>query len=235
MIYVLGLDVGFATFGWALVELLAEGERVEAMGVIVTKKSNAKQNVLASSDDHRRAQEIAHVLYGLTGRGVRALCAESPSHGKWKGAATAIKIGRAWGVVDALTYDGHLPLVQASPQQIKKAVCGNVKASKAEVQDALCARLMCEVVSDGKQNHAQRRVGSDAIDRFVVETPRTLHEHAFDALGAVVACLDSEVIRAIRPRADRRLETQMQQRMDSILLGETPPKTPGMLTRGGVS
>ena len=32
--------------------------------------------------------------------------------------------------------------------------------------------------------------------------PDGLREHAFDALAAIVACLESDVVRALRPRAD---------------------------------
>ena len=75
----------------------------------------------------------------------------------------------AWGVVGTLAFRHGLPVLQVSPQDLKRCLTGSKTASKAEVQDALTARY----------------------GPLTLPSQRTLHEHVCDALGAVVACLDA--------------------------------------------
>jgi Holliday junction resolvasome RuvABC endonuclease subunit len=189
MAIVLGVDPGFAALGWALVRLEASGEEILQLGVIRTAKSTRKLHVLASSDDHRRGGELTQALAPLV-RGVTAICAEAVSHPPHSSAA--YKVGRSWGVLDCLASLGCVPVVQVSPQQVKKrlgaaglvtggrrADYAGQNASKAAVHAAL-ARRFAEL--------PQRLAG----------LPKGLQEHALDALAVVVAALDSEVIRMAR-------------------------------------
>lgn len=173
---VCGVDPGFASIGYSIVELLPQGERVVALGVIRTQKSTKKQHVLACEDNFSRAREIAVALRRLVAvHGIRAICAEAMSFPRQ--ASVAAKIAMVWGILADLTADQNLPLVQPTPQQIKKALCGKASASKTEVEAAVRARYR----------------GLD-----LTGIPSGQHEHVFDSLAAVVASLDSEVLRALR-------------------------------------
>ena len=174
-LYVLGLDPGFASLGYALVALHPVRETILSMGVIRTSKSTAKQGVLAADDNLRRARELWSLInQQLTA--VEVICAESMSFPR--NSQAAAKVAMSWGVIAALAEQRGLPIVQASPQAIKKSLCGVKSASKEEVQAALTARY-----------------GALPLDPKV---PKGEHEHAFDALAAVVCCLDSEVLRMAR-------------------------------------
>ncbi len=174
----LGIDPGFASIGWAVVELGADGEHLKTLGVIRTKKSNRKQNTLAAADNFRRAREIGRALGGLLlEHRIEVVCAEAMSFPR--SSSVAAKMAMCWGVLAQLCEVLRIPMVQASPQQIKKAVTGRSSASKDDVGDALSLRF------------------SDAVG-LVGNLPGGLHEHAFDAVGAVVACLDSDVVHASR-------------------------------------
>jgi Holliday junction resolvasome RuvABC endonuclease subunit len=179
---VLGIDPGFAATGYALVELHPTGGMdVVGLGVIRTKKSSAKRGVYAADDNLRRARELAVSLSALIHtHNVVAICAESMSFPR--NASSAGKLSMAWGILAALTA-ADLPLVQASPQRIKEAVCGRKDASKGELEFELL-----------------RRYGND-IEALLSAVPASLHEHAYDALGAIAACLDSETIRLARMMA----------------------------------
>jgi crossover junction endodeoxyribonuclease RuvC len=186
---VVGLDPGFASLGYAVVELLplpAAGERVVDMGVIRTQKSDAKRNTLAADDNIRRAREIFRELRDLIKRHATqgdhlvAVCAEAMSFPR--NASAASKVALAWGVVAAILERAGLPLAQASPQQVKKAVCGRKDASKEDIQAALISKYQF----DPKAMSGMEHVGA------------TLREHPFDALASVVCCLDSEVLRMAR-------------------------------------
>lgn len=169
----LGVDPGFASFGYCLFDL--ETERVLLLGVIRTQK--AKGKVLASVDNLRRAREIhASVKSVLRGWDVAAICAESMSYPR--NSSSAAKVALAWGVLACVSNDLDLPIVQASPQAIKKRLCGRQDASKEDIEQVLRHNYPSAVMPK--------------------EVPATFHEHAWDALSAVVACLDSEVIRMAR-------------------------------------
>ncbi len=85
----------------------------------------------------------------------------------------------AFGVIAAVAQRHGLPVVQASPQQVKKALCGRRDASKMDVKGAL-----------------ERRYSG-----LPWPPQQTLVEHAADALAAAVACLEHQVVRMARRMA----------------------------------
>lgn len=163
----LGIDPGFATCGIALVALDKDGERVLRLEVVRTKKSPKKRDVRASEDNVRRIIEIANRVMDVSGEGVIGICSESQS---WpRNSGTSAKLGMVWGVIGTLSVMRGAPVLQATPMEIKKRLCGRGTASKKEVQAALVQRY-------------------GALD---LPDPAGVHEHACDALAAVVACLDA--------------------------------------------
>lgn len=177
MILVLGLDPGFASCGYAAMELDDDGViDVAEMGVIRTQPSPKKRKVLAVDDNVRRLQEIVKELDGLVG-GANVVCAEAMSFPR--NASSSAKIGMVVGAVVTLCEAHGRVLLQATPQQIKKAVCGNKSASKEEVESAMLDK-------------------HPAIDLLLKDVPRSQVQHAYDALAAAEACLDSETVRLLR-------------------------------------
>ena len=175
---VLGVDPGFAATGVAVVELLPVGERVLHLGVIRTAKDNKKRNTLAADDNMRRTREIWRELDALIAHhGCVALAIEAES--PMRNASAAAKVSKAHAVVGCLAEQRGLPVVSCSPQRMKKLLCGVQTASKDDIESALLARY---------GNHIEN----------LFEGPEGLREHAFDSLGAVVASLDSEVVRMAR-------------------------------------
>lgn len=178
---ILGVDPGFASFGWARIELEGGPEPVRIeLGVIETTKSARKLHVLATDDNARRARELARGLIGeLTGADV--ICAEGISF--TRDASVMCKVGMAWGVLVATATSLGVPLVQASPQRVKAVACGTIKASKEDVQRAM------------EQTYRLRWKGK-----------RTAAEHVYDALAAYHACRNSDVVLAAL-RANRAVAT----------------------------
>jgi crossover junction endodeoxyribonuclease RuvC len=181
---ILGIDPGFANCGYAVVLLTPDGAlKPMNMGVFNTDKSTAKRNVLASDDNVRRAREISRFLRDLLRNGphglVRAVCAETMSFPR--NASTSAKMALCWGVTASLAEEFDLPVLQASPQQLKLAVAGDKSASKEDVKKAL-----------------EKQFGRQVLTKLCEETTASKQEHLFDALGAVVACRDSEVLRLVR-------------------------------------
>lgn len=170
----LGLDVGFASLGWAIADVTDE-LRPLALGVIKTKKDPRK--VLLAVDNHKRAQVIVRGLVEVLELypDVGIVCAETIAF--VRSASVMSQMGRAWGIVDTLCEQRRLPLLQASPQEIKAACCPGVKnASKVEVQVALGDRWHHVHVQLAAMNKGDR-------------------EHPADALGALLACQHCDEVR----------------------------------------
>lgn len=171
---VLGLDPGFAAFGVAAVEVERNDSLNPMRGwVLRTERSARKLAVRASEDNVRRAQAIAEALSAIVDEWrPQVLCAETMS---WpRNAGAVAKVALAWGAVCALAWSRGLPLVQASPQEVKIAVSGRKNASKDEVI----------------------RYVESRFSGFDLPKQLTLQEHVADAIAVVVACRGSPVMLA---------------------------------------
>lgn len=176
-VFVLGLDPGFANIGYSVVELASWGLKVHDAGVFQTEKSDKKRKVLASDDNFRRGREISKFLNDLVGKWqVSAVCTEGMSFPR--NASAAVKMAIAWGVIVAMAEQRQLAVVQASPQEIKLAMCGAKNASKEDVEAAVEKKA--------------------SVARLLEGTARSYHEHAYDSVAAVLTCLDSDVMRVLR-------------------------------------
>jgi Holliday junction resolvasome RuvABC endonuclease subunit len=185
---ILGLDPGFANLGWCVAiyrphetDPLLAGLSVMSMGCIETKKDSRK--VLASVDNVRRAQAITRQLRGIIWelafhdepvRLVDAIAIEAMSFPR--NASSASKVSMTWGIISALSHLWQMPVIQVSPQDIKEAVTGSRKASKALIETTLSERY-------------------PEVSKALEGTPFGRREHPYDALGAIVASLGSEVMK----------------------------------------
>jgi Holliday junction resolvasome RuvABC endonuclease subunit len=189
----LGIDGGFAITGWCIASIgeqypdklkgqIMPGFYIRQMGIIETQKSARK--VPAAVDNVSRARKIADGIQGLVFKGgaegpvslaVDCICAEAMSH--VPAAQAAAKLAMAWGVYATVAHLASLPIAQASPQDIKMAVAGTRKASKALMERRLLEDYPeCSALLEG--------------------IPASKREHPLDALGAIVACLDTDIVRA---------------------------------------
>lgn len=171
----LGVDPGMANMGLCLVALHRTHEEPIEFRILRTEKSAKKSAIYASADNDRRCRELVAGLEDIFDDAILAICAESQS---WpRNAANSAKVGMAWGVLSAVAEISRIPILQASPQAIKKRLTGKKTATKEMVQIAL-------------------------VERYPDMPPwpkqKTLIEHAADALGAVVACLDSDLVTMAR-------------------------------------
>lgn len=181
---VLGVDPGFASTGAAVVRLTPDGKAQPLiLRVLRTEKASKKANVFASEDNVFRSRTIYRQLKALAldpAYGpVKAICAETMSFPR--NAGTAAKMAMCWGVISGLAEEFDIPIIQATPQGLKKVVAGAKTASKEDIQRAL-----------------EKLFGREKLEALCVDIPASFQEHPFDALGAVVACSDSEVLRLAR-------------------------------------
>jgi Holliday junction resolvasome RuvABC endonuclease subunit len=189
------MDPGFASFGWVIYG--ANHQEVLSVGVIRTKKAPRKEKFSASQDNLYRATQIYRELRDVVADWQpEAFAAESMSFPR--SSSVAQKMGISWGIIASLftmgvETSGVLPFLQASPQHIKKSLCGSINASKEEVQAKLTAA------------HPPMR-------KWAAENGKGLHEHAFDALAAAVV-LSREMTN------ERPADSLRQGRRRSVLRG----------------
>jgi crossover junction endodeoxyribonuclease RuvC len=180
---VLGIDPGFASLGMAAVDVTADSERIVELAVVRTEKSHRKLEVRASDDNVRRAVQLTKGLCRFVDKhNPVAIAVEAQS---WpRNAGSSAKVGIAWGVVAATASWYGLAVVQTSPQALKKAVCGPKTATKEDVIAAI----------------------EERFPDIEWPKPKGVVEHAADAIGAVLACLDSSVLQMARKLGGRRKE-----------------------------
>ncbi len=176
---ILGLDPGFQNIGYTILKCTPEKEEILYMGIFRTEKADKKRKVLAVDDNFRRTKEIAEFLCStLAEWNIKAICAEAISHPRNAGAAA--KVAMTWGVIAAISHLNKIPVIQATPQEIKLAMCGIKSASKEEVEASVKTKVY--------------------VGNFLTKVAKSHQNHAFDAAAAVLTCLKSDVILALRGR-----------------------------------
>lgn len=176
---ILTFDPSFRHFGWAAMDIHTKSEEVIATGVIVTKKADKKLKRYAGDDDHRCCRIITEQLIHVIAEWEPLLiCAESLSPPRSQRAA--MLMGMGWAILSAVSFINEVPVLQMQVQDIKEANAGSRKASKEEIRKAVCERY------------------PEAANRVSHINPDGLHEHAYDAIAAAVACLDSTEIATLR-------------------------------------
>ena len=179
---VMALDLGLATLGWSAAELQKDGTPLDNLGFIGTEKSDKKRDVLSSHDDLRRARELFTALdEKVRVYSPRVLIVERKSLPR--NSSTAGKISMAWGVFAAIAQARDLPVVQASPQEVRRFFELPKKASKDDVTAAVIQTV----------HGAGAMLGRAAFNKAD-------RQHPIDATAALYACLESEIVRAVRPR-----------------------------------
>lgn len=173
---VLGVDIGFASMGIAVGTMSREGKvEINLLGVLRTEKENKKVQLRSSEDNIKRAQ----VLYSglsqvISQNNIGIITTESMS---WpRNAGVVAKMGIAWGVLAAVASQCSLPMVQSSPVEIKKRVCGDGKASKEMI------------ISEIKLHHPN----------LEWHKQETMWEHCADAAASIIAARDTELMKWVR-------------------------------------
>ncbi len=171
---ILGIDPGFSSLGWCIASVEGGVINPVQVGVILTEKSISKIGVRSSEDNIRRANLIWNSLASLNAMHKPKLIATETM--SWpRNAGVVAKMGIAWGVIASLSACYGIPVVQASPVDIKKAVVGTGTASKEAMIEAI-----------------KNRYPSISWPANI-----SIHEHAADAVGSIIACKDSELMRML--------------------------------------
>lgn len=191
---VLGLDPGTATFGWGVVE--SNGERLvhRAHGVILTEPSLALGDRLAVIRD-------ALVAIIREQRPDRIAIERIFSQGNVQ---SAVGIGAARGVTLLVAADLALPLIEATPSEMKRAVAGDGRASKAAV--TLAVTRLLGLSAAPTPNDAADALGLAIWGGGAARLERAAGSSRADRSSAQGIAAESGFDRAVRAalRAERR-------------------------------
>ncbi len=180
--YVLGIDPAL-NFGWCIAEITHDSFRPVSLGSVLTESKKKKLRILQADDDDRRIREIwKPVVFHAAHYNVVAICAELPHGAKSARAATALGIAK--GITTCISLHLDLALSITNPKALKKAVTGRANASKDDVRSSL--ETMFPAVCQLWPTDSKGRILEGQT------------EHAADALGAIVACADSQAITTAR-------------------------------------
>lgn len=186
----IGIDPGFANCGFVIVEIgeTSALDRVVAGTVIRTKKADKKRRVRAADDNVERGREISRymlqIMQNLGPKRFAGICAESMSFPRHSG--NAAKMAMTWGIIVMLSVMYGLPIMQASPKELKKSVSDDAGASK---------EVIIKDLSD--------LFGVKKLSPFIEDLPEGVWEHFFDALGSIVACYETDTFRLARKMITR--------------------------------
>ncbi len=191
---VLGLDPGTATFGWGVVE--SGGERLvhRAHGVILTEPSLALGDRLAVIRD-------ALVAIIREQRPDRIAIERIFSQGNVQ---SAVGIGAARGVTLLVAADLAVPLIEATPSEMKRAVAGDGRASKAAV--TLAVTRLLGLSAAPTPNDAADALGLAIWGGGAARLERAAGSSRADRSSAQGIAAESGFDRAVRAalRAERR-------------------------------
>lgn len=132
---VLGIDPGSLVTGWGLLIGSPSQSRLDCCGSV---------RLRANDDLAARLGCLQSAIEQLVARvGPDCAAVESPFHGK--SARSALQLAHARGVVLAALARAGVPVAEYSPAAVKKSVCGNGRAEKAQVRH-MVTRLLGQAV-----------------------------------------------------------------------------------------
>jgi crossover junction endodeoxyribonuclease RuvC len=145
---ILGIDPGLASTGWGVIE--AEGNRLRHLehGTIETGKEMAHAKRLRAIYDAVRA---AISLHKPNEAAIETLYFA-------RNVSSALTVSEARGVVLLALEQAGLPVYEARPDDIKKAVVGHGRAEKAQVQEMVKLLLALDAIP--KPDHAADALGA---------------------------------------------------------------------------
>ena len=177
---ILGIDPGFASVGIVIVGMPSVGAPSLLYGdVWHTSKSSKKQNVLAANDNVRRTRLLARQFLSIIDQyQVKLIAAEYMSFPR--NASNAAKMALCWGAISTVCEVlDPMPLLQASPQNVKKSLCDSADASKEDVWKAACVHY-------------------PNLEAMLDAQAKGDREHLGDAAAVTVTVRDSDEMRLLR-------------------------------------
>lgn len=155
---------------------LATGKIVDA-GVIITKKALKSEKLSAAEDDGRSGLKINREIRRVIKKHKPRVFAQEGQGGS-KSVNGAKGLARAQqACLDAIDAVTDSVSIFVTPQAVKKAACGNMAATKQEMEDAM-----------------RKLWGSACFDRLLIGYAKSTWENVFDAAAVAHAVWDHQAV-----------------------------------------
>jgi crossover junction endodeoxyribonuclease RuvC len=133
-IRILGLDPGLQITGYAVVESVSSGPKICEAGVI-------KGSDKSKADTPRRLANLYSSLAEILDQFQPNAMAVEQLYSHYAHPRTAVLMGHARGVLLLAAAQREIPVTSYNPTQIKKTITGHGRASKEQMQHAICREL----------------------------------------------------------------------------------------------
>jgi crossover junction endodeoxyribonuclease RuvC len=128
---VLGIDPGLAASGYGIIDVNGKREALVEAGVI---RSGGR-------DLSKRLCRIHHSIVEVVEEWGPDVVAIEEVYSKYHHPRTAILMAHARGVICMAAGSAELKLVHYEASQVRRALCGNGRASERQVREMVCHRL----------------------------------------------------------------------------------------------
>lgn len=123
MAIILGIDPGTTDVGFAVIEVEKNQRNILTYGVIHTTPKISQSEKLVEI-----MQDIKNILanYNITHAAIEKLFFST-------NLKTGMDVAQSRGVIMAIIAEQGIPIMEYTPLQVKKALCGNWKAEKKQI------------------------------------------------------------------------------------------------------
>lgn len=173
---ILALDPSFTAWGWAVIEVNGDNDRLVDCGTIRTKPEEKKRGLRVADDDLRRVQELFTELERIWKKYDPVGIVTEVSGGA-QSARASRTIGMTEGILGSFITAKMAPAEFYTAMEGKKAATKNRKASKEDVLMAMRAHFG---------------------DKLIPRKPRACREAVGDALAVFMASKQGNVYRGLR-------------------------------------
>ncbi len=178
---ILAFDPSFTAWGWAVVEVNGDNDRLVDCGTIRTKKGEKKLGLRVADDDLRRVQELFTELERIWKMYDPAGIVTEVSGGA-QSARASRTIGMTEGILGSFIVAKMAPAEFYTAMEAKKAATGIRNASKEQI--GVSVRAHFGLLHFG--------------DKLIPKTPKACREAVCDALAVFMASKQGNVYRGLR-------------------------------------
>lgn len=132
---ILGIDPGLRITGYGVIDLSQRRASVCEAGVITGKSANGRADLSA------RLVELFRGLSEILDQFHPTMMAVEQLYAHYAHPRTAVLMGHARGALLLAAAQRDIPVASYNPTQIKKTITGHGRASKEQMQHAICREL----------------------------------------------------------------------------------------------
>lgn len=177
-IRIVGIDISLRNLGASLCEYDIETNKLTVLGTnTMSPKQEKSKQVRQNSKDIRFAFQHAQALRKVAAK-ADLICIEVPTGSQT--ARAAASYGVCIGVIGSLKEYSDVPIIEVTPDAVKKLVTGTSAATKQQVIDWVL-----------KKNPETK------FSMYQGEINVTKAEHQADSIAAIYAAMDSETFKTM--------------------------------------